>query len=74
MPVEPIKLLDVVALVEDLPERGLHRGQVGTIVEILNADVFEVEFADAKGQTYAMFPVRREQLMRLRYEPVRAAG
>ena len=30
-----IKLLDVVALTEDLPEHRLHRGQVGTVVEEL---------------------------------------
>jgi Domain of unknown function (DUF4926) len=29
-----MKLLDVVALLQDLPELGLIRGQVGTIVEI----------------------------------------
>ena len=28
-----MKLLDVVALLENLPEIGLFRGQVGTIVE-----------------------------------------
>src|SRR5438874_3632332 len=36
------KLLDVVALTDDLPGRGLSRGQVGTVVETLAADVFEV--------------------------------
>jgi Domain of unknown function (DUF4926) len=29
-----IKLLDVVALLEDLPELNLYRGHVGTIVEV----------------------------------------
>ncbi|RPI44671.1 MAG: DUF4926 domain-containing protein, partial [Betaproteobacteria bacterium] len=28
-----MRLLDVVALTEDLPEHGLARGQVGTVVE-----------------------------------------
>ncbi|TAF87779.1 MAG: DUF4926 domain-containing protein [Oscillatoriales cyanobacterium] len=28
-----MKLLDVVALLEDLPEHGLYRGQVGTVVD-----------------------------------------
>jgi hypothetical protein len=28
---QSIKLLDVVALTEDLPERGLYKGQVGTV-------------------------------------------
>ena len=71
---EPVKLLDVVALTEDIAAHGLRRGQVGTVVEFLPDDAFEVEFADANGRTYAMFPCRREQFMRLRYEPTRAAG
>jgi hypothetical protein len=50
----PIKLLDVVALTEDIPHEGLYRGQVGTVVEILAPDVYEVEFSDDQGQTYAM--------------------
>ena len=33
----PIRLLDVVALTEDLPQRSLMRGQVGTVVELLRA-------------------------------------
>ncbi len=41
------KLLDVVALVVDLPQYNLMRGQVGTIVEMLaNGAAFEVEFSD----------------------------
>jgi len=71
---EPLKLLDVVALTEDLPERGLRRGQVGTVVESLGPDVFEVEFAGTDGQAYAMLALRRDQLMPLHYEPLRIAG
>jgi hypothetical protein len=37
---EEMKILDVVALTEDVPERGLYRGQVGTVVETLASDVF----------------------------------
>ena len=48
-----ISLLSVVALLMDLPERGLARGQVGTVVETLAPDVFEVEFSDEEGRTYA---------------------
>jgi hypothetical protein len=70
---DSIKLLDVVALTEDLPHRGLRRGQVGTVVEIL-ADAFEVEFADTDGEAYALLPLRADQLMRLHYEPAQAAG
>lgn len=39
----PIQELDVVALTEELPEYSLYRGQVGTVVETLAPDVFEVE-------------------------------
>ena len=69
---EPIKLLDVVALTEDLPERDLRRGQVGTVVEELDPDVFEVEFSDNQGRTYAMLALRSDQLLVLRYEPALA--
>src|SRR5205814_9552433 len=68
-----IRLLDVVALVTDLPERRLARGQVGTVVERLAPGVYEVEFSDDQGRTYAQLPLRREQLMVLRYHPPQAA-
>jgi hypothetical protein len=45
-----MKLLDVVALVDDLPTRGLLRGQVGIRVENLAPGVFEVEFCDEQGR------------------------
>lgn len=63
-----IQLLDVVALTEDLSQHNLHRGQVGTVVEKLAPDVFEVEFSDDEGQTYAMVSLRSEQLMVLHYK------
>jgi len=63
-------LLDVVALTEDIPDRGLRRGQVGTIVEILEPDVFEVEFADNEGRTYATLALNTKQLMVLHYQSV----
>lgn len=66
---EDIQLLDVVALTEDDSHHQLQRGQVGTVVEVLAPDVFEVEFSDMNGRTYALLPLRRDQLMRLHYEP-----
>jgi hypothetical protein len=63
-----IKLLDTVALAEDLPERKLRRGEIGTVVEILAPDVFEVEFSDDKGQTYAEFALRANQIIATRKE------
>lgn len=64
-----INLLDVVALTIDLISHGLVRGQVGTVVERLGPDVYEVEFSDDSGRTYAQLPLRAEHLMVLRYTP-----
>ena len=58
-----MKLLDVVALMEDLPEINLYRGQVGTIVEEYEPGVFEVEFSDNTGKAYAIEMLKESQLM-----------
>lgn len=69
-----VKLLDVVALTIDIPAEGLVRGQVGTVVEELAPGVYEVEFSDiATGHTYAMLPLKADQLLPLRYAPLKAA-
>lgn len=68
-----LKLLDVVALLEDVPSHGLRRGQVGTLVEELAPNVFEVEFSDDMGRTYASLALRTDQLIALHYEPALAA-
>ena len=65
-----IKLLDVVALSEDLPARRLSRGQAGTIIEELGKDAFLVEFSDDDGRTYAMLPLLTAQLIVLHYKPI----
>ena len=68
---DQIKLLDVVALTVDLPERHLWHGQVGTVVEILaNGSAFEVEFGDREGRTFESLGLRPDQMMLLRFEPV----
>lgn len=61
------KLLDVVALTVDLPANGLFRGQVGTIVESLSPEVFEVEFSDDDGKTYAIQSLMADQFLVLHY-------
>jgi hypothetical protein len=68
-----IQVLDVVALIGDLPERGLSRGQVGTVVETLAPDVFEVEFCDNEGRTYASLAMPADKLLVLHYRPVQVA-
>lgn len=66
---QEIRLLDVVALPTDIPDHGLLRGQVGTVVESLGPDMFEVEFVDNEGQTYATLPLKSSQLLVLHYQP-----
>jgi len=63
-----IKLLDVVAVTEDIAGHKLRRGQVGTIVEVLGPDAFMVEFVDNNGRTYATLSLRANQLMVLHHQ------
>ncbi len=70
---DDIHLLDVVAVIEDVPGKSIHRGQVGTIVELLANGVFEVEFSDDEGRTYATVALNADQLMVLHYGPVEVA-
>ena len=69
----PVKLLDVVALLDDKPSEGLVSGQVGTVVEVLAPDVFEVEFLDSNGKTIALGEFGRAELLLLRHEAMLAA-
>ena len=61
-------LLDVVALLTDLPEQRLARGQVGTIVEQLDDKTLLVEFSDDRGHAYAIAPCLEDDLV-LHYAP-----
>ena len=61
--------LDVVALLIELPEEGLGRGQVGTVVEQLDKRTFLVEFNDEKGRAYAVASCPRAALLVLHYVP-----
>ena len=68
-----IKLLDVVALTQDVPEHNLKRGEVGTVVEILsNGEAYEVEFSDDNGQMYKCLSFLTSQLEVFHQEPIKA--
>ena len=67
-----MKLLDVVALAEDLPQEGLRKGQVGKIIEEVAPQVYEVEFSGLDGKTYATAAVPEKLLIRLIHEPATA--
>lgn len=66
------RLLDVVALLSDLPAHGLVRGQVGTVVEVLDG-AYEIEFSDDEGKTYAELALPPDQLLILHHQPQQAA-
>jgi hypothetical protein len=57
----PAKVLDVIALLHDKPALGLSSGQVGTIVEVLAPDVFEIEFCDSQGRTIGFAELKRSE-------------
>ena len=64
-----LELLSVVALLDDLPEKMVRRGQVGTIVEAIAPGVYEVEFSDDNGQPYASLAVPGSSLLPLLHRP-----
>jgi Domain of unknown function (DUF4926) len=66
---ERARILDVVALLADLPSEGLARGQVGTAVEVLDEKTLLVEFSDDQGRAYAIVPCPRSELLVLHYVP-----
>ena len=48
------KVLECVVLDRDLPEHGLRKGELGTVVETYEPDGLEVEFVAASGDTRAV--------------------
>jgi hypothetical protein len=77
-----IHMHDLVALTEDVAATHfithhplqLRRGQVGTVVMLLNGNHFQVEFSDPEGRAYAMLPLNSKQLMILREQPEATAA
>jgi hypothetical protein len=57
-----IKELDTVVLTEDLPEHGLQKGDLGTVVLLHSADGYEVEFMTLDGQTLAVVSLVPKQV------------
>ena len=52
------KMLQTVVLMCDLPKHRLRRGDLGTVVELHEPDVLEVEFLRASGHTQAVVTLR----------------
>jgi hypothetical protein len=70
---DEIKLLDVVALIENIESDGLRRGEVGTVVEKWTEGVFEIEFSDDSGEAYAFAAVPADKLIKLYFRKDEAA-
>jgi hypothetical protein len=68
----PIHLLAVVALTVEHPEKQLVRGQVGTVVEQLAPNVYEIEFCDDAGRSYAQLALPGDELLVLHHQPAAA--
>jgi len=68
-----VSVLDVVALLVDVPAQSLPRGQVGTVVELLDNKTALVEFSNDDGRAYAVVPCAYADLLVLHYEPEVAA-
>ena len=62
---ETIKLLDVVALLKEVPEKKMLRGQIGTVTERYTDTEFEVEFSDNNGKTISMLTLSTDEIMLL---------
>ena len=62
------KILDVVALLKDIPDKKLIKGQVGTIVETLENGNYEVEFCNKHGETLSIIPLDEKSMLLLHYE------
>jgi uncharacterized protein DUF4926 len=71
---------DVVALLVDQPEAGLHRGDVGTVIQVFESTPdhpggFIVEFVDEFGKVQAQTDITDlTQIVRLRYRPTLVAA
>jgi hypothetical protein len=62
-------VLDVVALLADRSGDELARGQVGTVVELLDENTALVEFSDEQGRAYAIATCPQSELLVLHYVP-----
>lgn len=65
---EKFKILDIIALLTDIPGKKLIKGQVGTIVEYLDNNIYEVEFCNKQGETISVLPIDEKSMLLLHYE------
>ncbi len=56
------KLLETVVLNRDLVDRGLRKGDLGSVVHVYEPDGLEVEFVSAAGKTQALLTLRENDV------------
>lgn len=61
------RVLDVVALLFEVPGKGLVRGQVATVVDELDDETVLLEFSDEQGRAYATLACPRSNVLTLHY-------
>ena len=59
----------MVTLLDDRPDAGLPRGEVGTIGETLDPATVLVALGDGEGRAFAVRPVPVDRLLPLHCEP-----
>ena len=59
------EVLELVILNRDLPEHGLRKGDLGTVVETYESDGVEVEFVTAAGDTRAVVTLASTDVRRV---------
>lgn len=64
-----IKELDIVALLRSIQHLHLGKGAIGTVVHLYNDNTYEVEFANLKGETYALLTLSAQDILLLKHEP-----
>ena len=61
-----LELFDRVALLRDLPDHNLERGDVGAVVDFWTPEAVIVEFFDSAGETKSVTTVMAEDLRKVR--------
>lgn len=60
---------ELVALLKDVPENGLNRGDVGTVAFVYDGgDLYEVEFINAAGDTVAVMTLTNKEVCAVELE------
>jgi len=67
-----MKLLDVVAMLEDMPSQHLLKGQMSTVVDELDDRSVSVKFGNLDGEAYALTLFAVVMLMALPHSPALA--